>query len=50
MAGSRSQFSFSFYDGEIMRQSRANESKLECNLHRASDRQSKSRKRANELR
>ena len=27
---------------EIMRQSRANESKLECNLRRANDRQSKS--------
>jgi len=31
-----------------MRQSRANESKLECNLRRANDRQSKSRKRASE--
>ena len=52
MAGSRSQFSFSLYDGESvqgslesMRQSRANESKL---LRRASDRQSKPWKRANE--
>ena len=55
MAGSRSQFSFSLYNGESvqvslesMRQSRANESKLECNLRRANDRQSKSRKRASE--
>ena len=31
-----------------MRQSRANERKLECNLRRGSDRQSKSWKRANE--
>ena len=55
MTGSRSQFSFPLYDGksvqgglESMRQSRANESKLECTLHRASDRQSKSWKTANE--
>ena len=57
MAGSRSQFSFSLYNGErvqvsleSMRQStcKANESKLECNLRRANDRQSKSRKRASE--
>ena len=31
-----------------MRQSRANESKLECNLRRANDRRSKSSKRASE--
>jgi len=55
VAGSRSQFSFSLYDGESVqgglestRQSRANESKLECNMRRASDRQSKSRKGVNE--
>ena len=55
MAGYRSQFSFSLYDGESvegglesMRQSRANESELECNLPRASDWQSMSRKKANE--
>jgi len=47
-------FLFALYDSEsvqggleIMRESWANESKLECDLRRASDRQSKSRKRAN---
>ena len=54
MAGSSSQFSFSVYDGESvqgslksMKQSTANESKLEC-VRSANDRQSKSRKRASE--
>ena len=55
MAGCWSQFSYSLYNGESvqgslenMRESRGYESNLECDLHKASDRQSKSRNRANE--